>query len=170
MKKVIIACLLLVSLASCSNNSKPKADTAVPMKEITTEAATTTTEIPPATEPATEATTEQELNDLIFSDQGFEVYYKKIESNKIYLYIVNPDEHAHLWTYIKNINVNGIDININPIEGYTPLNTSLTVSHEIPLEVLQKENITRINDLKFDLSIVVGNNLIGTIENYTITR
>lgn len=172
MKKVIIACLVLVSLASCSNNSKPKADTAVPMKEITTEVTTTTevaTEIPPATEPDTEATTAAEINQLIYNEQGIEVYYNDIDTNIINLNVVNAND-ANVLVYLSEIKVNGNDIGLTYFEERIPANASITRKCEIPLEKLQEQNISRINELEFTVSARLGENLIETRENFSVSR
>lgn len=176
MKKVIIACLLLVSLASCSNNSKPNADTAVPMKEITTEATTTTevaTEIPPATEPETE------INEVLEDNEFFTLTYHGYDSLATIQRInLDADNHSdkYLVLFMEDFCIN--DIEMEPeqlflLEGYK---STKGAGLKLLNSKLQEKEITRTNKLQFKIHAELRETMSGNaIENYdsdiiTITR
>ena len=179
-KQIFIAGLLMVALCSCSNNAKSEAEqptktiavfgvtTEATTEPITTAEITTEAEIP--TTAITEPTTEPEVKEPIFNEQGIEVYYQDIDQNFINLYVVNPDKNNSILIYLSNISINGINFEKLYFEEHVPQIDNCTCHIEIPLDKLQAENITRINELKFDLSVRLNGDLIDRVIEYTVTR
>lgn len=172
--KKIIAALLMLTLCSCSAPEPAKSTapseqetTTAVITEAVTEPETTATEIPPA--PTTEPPTEPEVNELLFNENGVEVYYQGVDQNKIKLYIVNPSEQDPVHAWMRNISVNGNYLENVGCEGYADKNTENEWPCVIPLEELQNREITRINELKFTIYMYAGNWQFET-EEFTITR
>lgn len=176
--KKIFAVLLMLTLCSCGSNAAPAELQAEPTTTVAiteaestteqaTEPATTSTEIPPA--PTTEPPTEPEVNELLFNENGVEVYYQGVDQNKIKLYIVNPSEQDPVHAWMRNISVNGNYLENVGCEGYADKNTENEWPCVIPLEELQSKEITRINELKFIFHIYSGDWVVDT-EELTITR
>lgn len=161
MKKYIcIIALLVACLVSCGSTEEPttitKSPTITSTVVSTSESVTktTTAEIPPAT--TIEPPTEPETNELLFEEQGVEIYYQGIDKNVIHLLIVNPFEHDPLNVCMQNIIVNGFSIDCGSMDR-AEANSSIMGGCVIPLEELQSRDITRINELKFTLHIYIGN-------------
>ncbi len=181
MKKIIAAIILMSMLCSCSSVSNEPAPSraltvteeaaetaAATTTEATTEAQTTATEIPPAPDPT--EPTEPEVNELIFSDQGIEIYYQGIEQNIVKLCIINPSDELPVHAWMQYVNANGIYLDTG-CEGYAPNQGSNKWDGVISLEKLQEHDISRINELKFSFLIYLGNQLIyNDKEEITITR
>ena len=177
--KKIFAALLMITLCSCSSPEPSKSTapaeqpttTAVITEAVTeavTEPETTATEIPPA--PTTEPPTEPEINELLFNEQGIEIYYQGVDQNIVNLYIVNSNEELPVHAWMQNISVNDNYLENVGCEGYSNINTSNKWPCVMPLEELQNRNITRINDLKFDFYIYLGNNTVAELKDLSITR
>jgi len=173
--KKIFASLLMLTLFSCSSpelsksTAPPEQPTTTIIIEAVTEPETTATEIPPA--PTTEPPTEPEVNELLFNNQGIEVYYQGIDQNTIKLCIINPSTELPVHAWIQDVSVNGIFLENVGCEGYAPNYGSNSWSGVLPLEELQNHNILRINELKFTFLIYLGNQLIyNDKEEITITR
>ena len=172
MKKIISAIILMSMLCSCSSVSQnePETSRALTVTEEATEtaAATTTTEIPPA--PTTEPPTEPEVNELLFENQDYKIYYQGIYQNTINLYLENYSESYDFHVFLQNINVNGQPLEDVRCENYVDKNRKeLSWPCDIPLEELQSREITRINELKFTIYMYAGNWQFET-EEFTITR
>lgn len=173
--KKIIAALLLLTLCSCSAPEPVKSTapseqetTSAVITEAVTEPETTATEIPPA--PTTEPPTEPEVNELLFEDQGYKIYYQGIYQNTINLYLENYSEDYDLHVFLQNIKVNGNTLENVRCENYVGKNRKeFSWSCAIPLEELQSREITRINELKFTIYMYAGNWQFET-EEFTITR
>ena len=182
-KKIISAIILMSMLCSCSSVSQNEPETSralTVIEEATetaatttttepiTEAATTAPEIPPA--PTTEPPTEPEVNELIFSDQGIEIYYQGVEQNIVKLCIINPSNELPVHAWMQYVSVNGIYLDTG-CEGYAPNQGSNKWDGVIPLEKLQEHDISRINELKFSFLVYLGDLLIyNDKEEITITR
>lgn len=173
--KKIFAALLMITLCSCSS-PEPGKSTAPPEQQTTTavitetvtEPETTATEIPPA--PTTEPPTEPEVNELLFEDQGYKIYYQGISQNTINLYLENYSEDYDLHVFLQNIKVNGNLLENVRCENYVDKNRKEYLWFcDIPLEELQSREITRINELKFTIYMYAGNWQYETDE-ITITR
>lgn len=178
MKKIISAIILMSMLCSCSSvSNEPDPSIALTVTEEAattttepiTEVQTTVTEIPPA--PTTEPHTEPEVNELLFNDQGIEIYYQGIDQNTIKLCIINPSNELPVHAWIQDVSVNGIFLENVGCEGYAPNYGSNSWTGVLSLEELQNNNISRINELKFTFLIYLGNQLIyNDKEEITITR
>lgn len=149
MKKVIIACLALISLVSCSNNNKIEQKQAVRTTspaEITTEA-----EIPPATEPET-------ISEVLYQDDNLTIIYNKYDSlstvQRIYLTFDNNSEY-YVRAIASDIKINGIAINQNfstELESKNTISTNMTILNS----KLQNENITKVNEIEFKMQIKIS--------------
>ncbi len=183
MKKIISAIILMSMLCSCSSVSQNEPETsraltvteeatetaaATTTTEPITEAATTATEIPPAPDPT--EPTEPEVNELLYNDQGIEIYYQGVDQNVVNLYIVNSNEELPVHAWMQNISVNNNYLENVGCEGYANINTTNNWPCIIPLEELQSREITRINDLKFEFYIYLGDTLVAEIKDLSITR
>ena len=173
MKKVIIiACLALMSLVSCSNNASEQEQ---PVRTVAREAATaeitTETEIPPATEPET-------ISDVLFEDDNCIITFNKFDSLKtvqrLYLTIENKTDN-YLRGNIESFAINGILID----QSYSPIIEAKASSSKcitIINSKLQDENITRVNSIEFKMHIEFATEMSGkSLESYdtdtmTITR
>ena len=172
--KKLFASLLMLTLCSCSS-PEPTKSTAPPEQQTTTsviaetvtEPETTATEIPPA--PTTEPPTEPEVNELLYDDQGFKIYYQGVDQNIVNFYIENNSEQYDLHSFIQNISVNGYSLESFRCEGYAAKNYLGSWQCTMPLEELQSREITRINELKFTIYMYAGNWQFET-EEFTITR
>lgn len=177
MKKIISAIILMSMLCSCSsvsNESAPSSaltvteEVATTTTEPITEVQTTAPEIPPA--PTTEPPTEPEVNELIFSNQGIEIYYQGVEQNIVKLCIINPSNELPVHAWMQYVSVNGIYLDTG-CEGYAPNQGSNKWDGVISLEKLQEHDISRINELKFSFLVYLGDLLIyNDKEEITITR
>ena len=166
MKKVIIACLALtalMSLASCSNNATEQEQ---PIRTVVSSEVTTEAE----TKPETTTKAEVESDELIFNEQGIEIYFQGIEKNSINLYVVNPSETLPVHAWIQEISINGTYLEKVGCEAYVLENSSNSCRCKLPIDELRSRNISDINELKFNLSVYSGETFIDTIEDLTITR
>lgn len=152
MKKVIIACLALFSLVSCSNNASEQEQ---PVRTAATEAATAEltpeTEIPPATEPIT-------VNKVIYEDDNLTITYNRFESlstvQKIYFTFDNNSNY-YVRAIAEDIKINGIAIDqkfSTELESKNSVSPTLTILNS----KLQNENITKVNSLEFKMQITVS--------------
>ena len=166
-KSIIIACLALISLVSCSNNSSEQ-EQLVKIADKTQ--ATTEAEVPPTTEPVTQEVLHKDDNCTI-TYNGF----KSLETaQRIDLTIENKTDNS-LSVTLSEIKINSISID----QFYKPqLKSKESVSNSIRIlnSKLQDENITRVNKIEIKLQITVTDKTNGDCLAYydtdiiTITR
>lgn len=169
MKKYIcFVTLICTCLVSCNSTQEPAPVTKAPVIVTTSESTieTTVAEIPPA---VTETSTEPEISEHLFEEQGVEIFYQGIDKNIVNLLVANPFEHDPVNVYMQNVSVNGFSLDNYGCECRAEENTSTVIPFVIPLEELQSRDITRINELKFTLKLYSGEWAVDT-EEFTVVR
>lgn len=182
-KGIIIACLALFSMVSCSNNAKTeekqpvkvvnasKITTEATTEPITTVEITTEAEILAATEPETTGVVLHEDDNCTITYNGFDNSEK---TQDIYLTIDNKTDNS-LTVALSELKINSISID----QFYKPqlkAKNSVSKSIHIMNNTLQNENITRVNDIEMKMQITVTDKTNGDCLAYydtdtmTITR